>query len=84
MIGEGLKEDGRVDLEQDLRSRLCNMISRSGFAENFDAITGAGSVMPDLDASDHERRDPSYTWTSSVFLLYAQEEAREQGQQNPH
>jgi glycogen debranching enzyme len=84
MIGEGLKEDGRIDLEQDLRSRLCNMISRSGFAENFDAVTGAGSVMPDLDASDHERRDPSYTWTSSVFLLYAQEEAREQGQQNPH
>jgi putative isomerase len=78
MIGEGLREDGRADLEQDLRTRLCNMVARSGFAENFDAITGAGSVFPDLVAPDHERRDPSYSWTSSVYLIYAQEEAREQ------
>jgi putative isomerase len=37
------------------------MAARSGMAENFDAITGEGL------------RDPAYTWTSSVFLIFAHE-----------
>ena len=32
---------------------------RSGFAENFDALTGAGL------------RDRAYTWTAAVYLLLA-------------
>ena len=35
------------------------MAQKSGMAENFDAETG--------DAL----RDPDYTWTSSVFLVFA-------------
>jgi len=34
---------------------------QSGFAENYDALTGEA------------RRDPAYTWTSSVFLILAHE-----------
>lgn len=36
--------------------RLCD---KSGFAECFDALTGAG------------QRDRAYTWTASIFLLLA-------------
>jgi hypothetical protein len=35
------------------------MAQQSGMHENFDAITGDGL------------RDPAYTWTSSVFLIFA-------------
>ena len=35
--------------------------SSSGFAENFDAVTGEGL------------RDRSYTWTASVFLIMCHE-----------
>ena len=39
----------------------CIMAQKSGMGENFDAQTG--------DAL----RDPAYTWTSSVFLVFAHE-----------
>jgi hypothetical protein len=39
--------------------RFCETCRTSGFAENFDAITGA------------PLRDKAYTWTASVFLLLA-------------
>ena len=35
------------------------MAEKSGFAENFDALTGEGL------------RDRAYTWTSSVWLILA-------------
>ncbi len=38
--------------------RLCD---KSGFAECFDALTGAG------------QRDRAYTWTASIFFLFASE-----------
>ena len=38
--------------------RLCE---QSGFAENFDALTGAAL------------RDRAYTWTASVYLLLARQ-----------
>ena len=38
--------------------RLCD---KSGFAECFDALTGAG------------QRDRAYTWTASIFFLLASE-----------
>ena len=37
------------------------MVSASGFAENFDAVTGEGL------------RDRAYTWTASAFLVMCHE-----------
>jgi len=53
----GMERCGYPDLAREIAKRFCAMCDRSGFAENFDAITGA------------PLRDPAYTWTSSVFLL---------------
>ena len=39
--------------------RFCRLCDKSGFAECFDALTGAG------------QRDRAYTWTASIFLLLA-------------
>jgi len=50
---------GEKDFARDLRTRFCRLVSKSGMAENFDPITGANL------------RDPAYTWTSSVFLIFA-------------
>jgi putative isomerase len=61
IIIEGLDAVGEKALARDLRTRFCAMAARSGMAENFDAITGEGL------------RDPAYTWTSSVFLIFAHE-----------
>lgn len=57
LIHEGLRDGGRDDLARVIASRFCDMVSRAGMAENFDALTGEGL------------RDRAYTWTSSVFLL---------------
>jgi putative isomerase len=40
------------------------MAARSGMAENYNALTGAGL------------RDRAYTWTASVFLLLAEAETQ--------
>ncbi len=58
-IIDGLKQGGETALATDLSERFCNTCATSGFAENFDANTGAGL------------RDRAYTWTSSVFLILA-------------
>jgi hypothetical protein len=42
------------------------LCERSGFAENFDALTGDGL------------RDRAYTWTASCYLTFARE-AEERG-----
>src|ERR1700679_3033855 len=59
IITEGLDEMGEHTLADSLKERFCRMAQKSGIAENFDAETG--------DAL----RDPAYTWTSSVFLVFA-------------
>jgi len=59
IITEGLEAVGEKALAQDIRRRFCVMASHSGMAENYDAVTGEGL------------RDPAYTWTSSVFLIFA-------------
>jgi hypothetical protein len=59
VITAGLDEVGEQQFANDLRLRFCRMVARSGMSENFDAVTGAGL------------RDPAYTWTSSVFLIFA-------------
>jgi hypothetical protein len=61
LIAEGLAKSGEKALARDLQQKFCRMVARSGMAENFDAVTGAGL------------RDPAYTWTSSVFLIFAHE-----------
>jgi hypothetical protein len=61
MLTEGLEAVGEKTLARDLRVKFCEMVAQSGMAENFDPVTGAGL------------RDPAYTWTSSVFLIFAHE-----------
>ncbi len=56
---DGLSACGEVAFAQDLRHRFCDLIARSGMAENFDAKTGAGY------------HDLHFTWTASIFLVLA-------------
>lgn len=60
----GLDRCGFHDLADAVSERFCRMCGASGFAENFNAQTGASL------------RDPAYTWTASVFLLLAQRMAQ--------
>jgi putative isomerase len=61
IITAGLDEMGEHTLSDALKERFCIMAQKSGMGENFEAQTG--------DAL----RDPAYTWTSSVFLVFAHE-----------
>jgi putative isomerase len=60
LIACGLAEIGETALAAQIARAFCNMCANSGFAENFDALTGAGL------------RDRAYSWTSSVFLLFGE------------
>ncbi|MDQ1082070.1 MULTISPECIES: amylo-alpha-1,6-glucosidase [Microbacterium] len=59
LIEEGLRRGGHVDLADTVNARFRALCEESGFAENFDAITGEGL------------RDRAYTWTASVYLVFA-------------
>lgn len=59
LIVSGLVDMGERALAQGISQRFCDTVARSGMAENFDAQSGAGL------------RDPSHTWTASVFLMLA-------------
>jgi len=61
LIVYGLKACGEKKLAEELMKQFCDLCVTSGFAENFDVITGDGTG------------DPAYTWTSSVFLLFSNE-----------
>jgi glycogen debranching enzyme len=61
IIVDGLAAAGEKQLAREVASRFCHMVTRSGMAENFDAITGLGLC------------DPAHTWTCSVFLVLAKE-----------
>lgn len=61
LLVEGLNCCGEHDFASEIARRYCDMVADSGFAENFDALTGEGL------------RDKAYTWTSSVFLTLAEE-----------
>ncbi|WP_242083138.1 amylo-alpha-1,6-glucosidase [Aestuariivivens sediminis] len=63
LIVDGLASCKETELAKDLANRFVDMCNNNGFGENFDPITGASL------------RDPAYTWTSSVFLLLANEYA---------
>ena len=60
LVVKGLRESGFDELANTIAGRFCATCARSGFAENFDALTGEGL------------RDRAYTWTASVFLLLAE------------
>jgi len=59
ILAEGLDASGEHQLAHQLRADFCHMAQTSGMSENFDALTGEGL------------RDPAYTWTSSVYLIFA-------------
>ncbi|HUV38960.1 MAG TPA: trehalase family glycosidase, partial [Planctomycetota bacterium] len=61
LIVDGLVQSDEKALAERIAQRFCRMCAKSGFAENFDALTGEAL------------RDRAYTWTSSVFLLLASE-----------
>ncbi|MDM7854433.1 amylo-alpha-1,6-glucosidase [Cellulomonas alba] len=59
LIEDGLRVSGFTDLADTVSARFRALCERSGFAENFDARTGAGL------------RDRAYTWTAAVYLVLA-------------
>jgi hypothetical protein len=59
LIEDGLRRAGHTHLADEVGNRFRALCERSGFAENFDALTGAGL------------RDRAYTWTASAYLLLA-------------
>lgn len=66
LLADGLWECGEKEFVRDITERFCRNVSRSGCAENFDALTGAGL------------RDRAYTWTASVMLVMAHEYLKEE------
>ena len=50
---------GATTLADAISARFRAVCEKSGFAENFDALTGQGL------------RDRAYTWTASAYLLLA-------------
>jgi len=59
LMEDGLRRAGHVELADEISGRFRALCERAGFAENFDARTGAG------------QRDRAYTWTASSYLLLA-------------
>lgn len=59
LLAEGLDLAGEHALAKKVREDFCRMAQQGGMYENFDATTGDGL------------RDPAYTWTSSVYLIFA-------------
>ncbi|WUH22410.1 trehalase family glycosidase [Streptomyces sp. NBC_00448] len=64
LIEDGLRRAGHSELADEISGGFRALCERSGFAENFDAITGQGL------------RDRTYTWTASSYLLLADDHGR--------
>ncbi|NUT21350.1 MAG: glycogen debranching protein [Hamadaea sp.] len=64
LIEDGLRRAGFVELADEVSTRFRQLCESSGFAENFDALSGEGL------------RDRAYTWTASVYLILAADSAR--------
>lgn len=58
---DGLAQCGEKALAKEAVKRFIKLVQKSGFAENFDAITGEGLC------------DRAYTWTASVAVALAKE-----------
>jgi glycogen debranching enzyme len=67
LVEDGLRRAGHTGLADDIGERFRSLCEKSGFAENFDALTGEGL------------RDRAYTWTASGYLLLADEHIRRRG-----
>jgi glycogen debranching enzyme len=61
IVEDGLRRAGQTVLADRISRRFRRLCERSGFAENFDAVTGEGL------------RDRAYTWTASCYLTLARE-----------
>ncbi|ELP64968.1 amylo-alpha-1,6-glucosidase [Streptomyces turgidiscabies] len=61
LIEDGLRRGGHQRLADEISARFRALCETSGFAENFDALTGEGL------------RDRAYTWTASSYLLLARD-----------
>lgn len=59
LVEDGLRRAGQVELADTVSARFRLLCETHGFAENFDAVSGAGL------------RDRAYTWTASAYLLLA-------------
>ncbi|MCX5265307.1 amylo-alpha-1,6-glucosidase [Streptomyces sp. NBC_00199] len=64
LVEDGLRRAGHVRLADEISARFRALCESSGFAENFDALTGEGL------------RDRAYTWTASSYLLLARDHER--------
>lgn len=63
LVEDGLRRAGHTGLADEISHRFRRLCERSGFAENFDALTGQGL------------RDRAYTWTAAGYLLLARDHA---------
>ncbi|WP_371667194.1 glycogen debranching protein [Streptomyces sp. NBC_00289] len=61
LIEDGLRRAGHERLADEINVRFRALCETSGFAENFDALTG------------HGLRDRAYTWTAGSYLLLARD-----------
>ena len=61
LIVDGLKDVGEWALAEQIMKAFCRMCVDHGFYENFCPETGEGFY------------DSAYTWTSSVFMIFANE-----------
>lgn len=59
LIEDGLRRGDAAELADRVGARFRATCEKSGFAENFDALTGQGL------------RDRAYTWTASAYLILA-------------
>ncbi|MEV8435892.1 trehalase family glycosidase [Actinosynnema sp. NPDC051121] len=59
LVEDGLRRGGAVALADEVSASFRAVCEKSGFAENFDALTGQGL------------RDRAYTWTASAYLVLA-------------
>ncbi|NUR62852.1 MAG: glycogen debranching protein [Catenulispora sp.] len=59
LIEDGLRRSGFTTLADEVSTRFRALCEKSGFAENFDALSGTGL------------RDRAYTWTASSYLILA-------------
>jgi hypothetical protein len=67
LIEDGLRRAGHVTMADEISDRFRTLCEASGFAENFDALTGEG------------QRDRAYTWTASGYLMLAAAAERRHG-----
>lgn len=67
LIEDGLRASGFTEVADIVNARFRALCEQSGFAENFDAVSGTGL------------RDRAYTWTAAVYLMFAADFVRRAG-----